>query len=108
MSSEEIILEVRNLHARYNHISAVKGLSLSVRKGEIVAILGPNGSGKSTFLRAVAGLRPPEVIGDIFYQGERVNHWSAERRARAGISLVLEGRRIFPGLTVEENLLLGG
>ncbi len=107
-NSEPVVLELKNFRAGYNHVSAVKELNLIVKRGEMVAILGPNGSGKTTLLRAIGGLKPPEVTGEIIYEGRQINRWSAERRAREGISLVLEGRRIFPGLLVEENLLLGG
>jgi branched-chain amino acid transport system ATP-binding protein len=101
------MLEVRELTARYGHIAAVRGVSFDAARGEMVAILGPNGAGKSTLLRAIAGLVPPHVEGSITFEGTSIVGLPAEARARLGISIVLEGRRIFPSLSVLENLELG-
>jgi branched-chain amino acid transport system ATP-binding protein len=100
------MLELKNIHARYGAITALRGISISVNQGELVALLGVNGAGKSTTLAAVAGvLRPWQ--GDIHFEGRSIVGKSPEHIARLGISLVPEGRDIFPSLTVEENLRLG-
>jgi branched-chain amino acid transport system ATP-binding protein len=100
------MLELKNIHARYGAITALRGISISVNQGELVALLGVNGAGKSTTLAAVAGvLRPWQ--GDILFEGRSIVGKSPEHIARLGISLVPEGRDIFPSLTVEENLRLG-
>ena len=100
------MLELKNIHARYGAITALRGVSISVNQGELVALLGANGAGKSTTLGCIAGvLRPWQ--GDILFEGTSVVGRSPEQIARLGISLVPEGRDIFPSLTVEENLRLG-
>ncbi|MEO0382597.1 MAG: ABC transporter ATP-binding protein [Pseudomonadota bacterium] len=100
------MLDVASLQVRYGAIEAVRGLDLSVGKGEIVALLGANGAGKSSTLAAISGLTP--WAGDIRFNDQSLNGQSPEAITRAGIGLVPEGRRIFAGLTVAENLLLGG
>jgi branched-chain amino acid transport system ATP-binding protein len=100
------MLELNNIHARYGAITALRGISMTVGKGELVALLGVNGAGKSTTLAAIAGvLRPWQ--GSILFEGNSIVGKSPEHIARLGISLVPEGRDIFPSLTVEENLRLG-
>lgn len=100
------MLELKNIHARYGAITALRGISISVSQGELVALLGVNGAGKSTTLASIAGvLRPWQ--GDILFEGNSILGKSPEQIARLGISLVPEGRDIFPSLTVEENLRLG-
>jgi branched-chain amino acid transport system ATP-binding protein len=100
------MLELNNIHARYGAITALRGVSISVSQGELVALLGVNGAGKSTTLASIAGvLRPWQ--GDILFEGSSIIGRSPEQIARLGISLVPEGRDIFPSLTVEENLRLG-
>jgi branched-chain amino acid transport system ATP-binding protein len=100
------MLELKNIHARYGAITALRGVSISVSQGELVALLGVNGAGKSTTLASIAGvLRPWQ--GDIHFEGNSILGKSPEQIARLGISLVPEGRDIFPSLTVEENLRLG-
>jgi len=100
------MLELNNIHARYGAITALRGISISVSQGELVALLGVNGAGKSTTLASIAGvLRPWQ--GDILFEGSSILGKSPEQIARLGISLVPEGRDIFPSLTVEENLRLG-
>jgi branched-chain amino acid transport system ATP-binding protein len=100
------MLELNNIHARYGAISALRGVSISVSQGELVALLGVNGAGKSTTLATIAGvLRPWQ--GSILFEGSPILGKSPEQIARLGISLVPEGRDIFPSLTVEENLRLG-
>ncbi len=100
------MLEVRNLEVTYGEFAAVRGLSFDVRDGDLVTIIGANGSGKSTTLRSVMGLLRPRA-GQILFEGEDITAEPAHLRARRGISLVPEGRRILPDLTVEENLRLG-
>ncbi len=100
------ILEVRDLEVTYGEFAAVRGDSFEVRKGDLVAIIGANGAGKSTTLRAVMGLQRPRA-GRIFFEETDITGEPAYLRARRGISLVPEGRRILPDLTVEENLRLG-
>lgn len=100
------MLELREVHARYGAITALRGVSLQVSQGELVALLGVNGAGKSTTLGCIAGvLRPWQ--GSITFEGTSLVGKSPEQIARLGISLVPEGRDIFPSLTVEENLRLG-
>lgn len=100
------MLEVRGVEVSYGQFLALKGISFTVKEGELVTIIGANGAGKSTILRAVMGLIRCRK-GDIFFQGEEVTLSPPHHRARLGISLVPEGRRIFPDLTVAENLVMG-
>jgi branched-chain amino acid transport system ATP-binding protein len=100
------LLEVRNLEVTYGESAAVRGVSFEVRQGDLVTIIGANGAGKSSTLRAVMGLLRPRA-GQIFFEGKDITAEPAHLRARRGISLVPEGRRILPDLTVEENLRLG-
>jgi len=101
------MLEVRSLEVTYGESVAVRGVSFDVRGGDLVTIIGANGAGKSTTLRALMGLLRPRG-GQILFQGEDITGEPAYLRARRGIALVPEGRRILPDLTVEENLRLGG
>src|SRR5918911_208233 len=106
------VLEINNIEVIYEDVILVlRGLSLSVGEGRIVALLGSNGAGKSTTLKAVAGLLPSErgeiTQGGIVYQGRRIDKANAAEIVRTGISLVMEGRRVFEHLTVNENLLAG-
>jgi branched-chain amino acid transport system ATP-binding protein len=99
-------LEIADLQVTYGAVRAVRGLSLTVDRGEIVGLIGPNGAGKSTTLHAVMGLAPASG-GDILLDGESIRGRVPEAIARQGVALVPEGRRIFAELTVEENLRLG-
>ena len=100
------MLTVENLHASYGAILALKGVSLEVKPGELVALIGVNGAGKSTLLSTICGtLRP--TSGRIVFNGESLIGKSPEEIVRRGISLVPEGRDIFSSLTVEENLRMG-
>jgi branched-chain amino acid transport system ATP-binding protein len=99
-------LELRDLDVRYGRIRAVRGVSLEVRPGEIVAVLGANGAGKSSLLKAVMGL-VPLAAGQVRFDGRDVSGWMPGRRVREGLVLVPEGRRIVTSLTVHENLLMG-
>jgi branched-chain amino acid transport system ATP-binding protein len=99
-------LEVSKLEVRYGRIRAVRGVSLTVGAGEIVAVVGANGAGKSSLLKALLGAERA-AAGTITFDGADITRWPPSRRVRAGIVLVPEGRRIVTSLTVEENLLLG-
>src|SRR5512137_2925379 len=101
-----VLLEVRNLEVTYGEFAAVRGVSFEVHRGDLVTIIGANGAGKSTTLRAVMGLQRPRG-GRILFDGADITSEAPHVRARRGISLVPEGRRILPDLTVEENLRLG-
>lgn len=100
------MLTIENLEYSYGKIKALNGISATVNTGEIVSIVGANGAGKSTLMRCIAGLLKPKS-GEILYDGKPLPHTPHEVVAR-GISLVPEGRWIFPNLSVEENLLMGG
>jgi len=100
------ILELRDVYSSYGNIKALKGISLKVFPGEIVAIIGANGAGKSTTLMTTSGIVPIDK-GDIFYQGQSILGVPAEKLPVMGLCQVPEGRRIFPRLTVTENLELG-
>jgi branched-chain amino acid transport system ATP-binding protein len=101
-----MLLEVRNLHVHYQKVAALKGISLKVPSGGIVTIIGANGAGKSTTLRAISGLTKPSS-GEIHFNGERIDNLPPEKIVARGIAHVPEGRRIFPDLSVEENLRIG-
>ena len=100
------MLEVRGIEVSYGEFLALRGISFTVEEGELVTIIGANGAGKSTILRAVMGLVKCRK-GEIFFQKENITFTPSHQRARLGISLVPEGRKIFPDLTVAENLLMG-
>ena len=106
MMSLQPILELKNVHSGYGSIKALKGISLKVMPGEIVAIIGANGAGKSTTLMTICGIVPIEK-GEIYYDGKLINKVSAEKLPTMGLCQVPEGRRIFPRLSVMENLRLG-
>jgi branched-chain amino acid transport system ATP-binding protein len=99
------LLAVESLEARYGQLKAVRGVSLSIERGETVALVGANGAGKTTLLRAIAGAHRI-AAGRITFKGEDIGSRSAHARAALGLALVPEGRRLFARLTVEENLLL--
>jgi branched-chain amino acid transport system ATP-binding protein len=100
------VFEVRDVHVAYGAVMALRGISLEVKDKEIVCLLGANGAGKSTTLRTVSGLLRP-LRGEVLLNGQPIHRLSAEAIVRRGISHVPEGRRVFPGLTVRENLVLG-
>src|ERR1700687_1680053 len=100
------LLEIRDLVVRYGEIEALRGISINVEEGQVVTLLGANGAGKSTTLRAISGLAKP-ASGDILYDGKSIAVLGPETIGRRGISHVPEGRRVFPGLTVKENIMLG-
>jgi branched-chain amino acid transport system ATP-binding protein len=101
------MLEITNLHVHYRRIPALSGVELIVRAGEIVALLGANGAGKSTLVNTVSGLVAPSR-GQIRFDGEEIGGCPAEAIAGRGLIQVPEGRQLFPGLTIEENLRMGG
>lgn len=100
------LLEITDLAVHYGLIQAVRGISLTVEAGEIVALLGANGAGKSTTLKAIVGLVPP-AGGTIRFDGQRLDDARTEEIVSRGVTLVPEGRRVFPSLTAQENLRLG-
>jgi ABC-type branched-subunit amino acid transport system ATPase component/ABC-type branched-subunit amino acid transport system permease subunit len=100
------LLDVQNLCAGYGMLNVLDGINMSVRQGETIAVLGPNGAGKSTLMKALSGLLRP-VSGRIEFADEDISRLSAHRIAERGLTLVPEGRQVFPSLTVEENLRLG-
>ena len=97
------MLEVRDLAVNYGAVSALRGVSLEIEKGEIVAVIGANGAGKSTLLWSISGIVRPRS-GTVQFEGKRIDGQRPEAIARAGISLVPEGRHIFGSMTVRENL----
>ena len=100
------LLELKNVASYYGSVQALKGVSLRVEQGEVVTLLGANGAGKSTTLRTISGLLRP-ASGEIWFEGQPIHAMAPEKIVRLGISHVPEGRRIFPGLTVRENIMLG-
>jgi len=100
------VLEIRDLVCRYGKVAAVKGLSLTVGRGELVALIGANGAGKTTTLRAISGLLPP-AQGTIAFDGHDITRAGARTVLSLGIAHCPEGRRVFPDMTVLENLELG-
>jgi branched-chain amino acid transport system ATP-binding protein len=100
------LLSVEHVDARYGDFQALFDVSLAVRDGETLAVIGANGAGKSTLLKTIAGLLHP-ARGDVLFEGQSVGALPAHRRVAMGISMAPEGRRLFPSLTVEDNLLVG-
>jgi branched-chain amino acid transport system ATP-binding protein len=100
------MLELRNVHTYYGNIHALKGISITINKGEIVTLIGSNGAGKSTTLRTISGITPPRA-GDVVFENEVINTVPAHKIVERGISQSPEGRRIFANLTVRENLEMG-
>ncbi len=112
MSGQDLILKINNIEVKYHEIILVlKGVSIEVPKGGIVALLGANGAGKSTTLKAISGLLKHEdgevTDGSIEFMGESIDRLKAEKIAKMGIVQVIEGRRVFEHLTVEQNLKVG-
>jgi branched-chain amino acid transport system ATP-binding protein len=101
-----MLLELDNITLLYGHIEALHGISMTVGQGEIVALIGANGAGKSTTMRAISGLRPI-AQGSIRFDGEDISRMRADVRVVRGVSQSPEGRGIFPGMTVRENLEMG-
>jgi branched-chain amino acid transport system ATP-binding protein len=101
------ILELRDVSVFYGDFQALFSISLTIEEGQTFAVIGANGAGKSTMLKTVAGILRPRS-GQVLFEGNAVDHVRAHDRVSMGISLVPEGRRVFPSLTVEENLQIGG
>jgi branched-chain amino acid transport system ATP-binding protein len=101
-----IVLEVRNLVVQYGRIRALHGISLEVREGEMVTMLGSNGAGKTTTMRAISGLLPL-TSGSVWFEGRDITRVKAHRRVVDGLVQAPEGRGVFPGMTVTENLEMG-
>ena len=99
------LLKIEALEARHGLLTAVQGISLNIEDGETLALVGANGAGKTTLLRTLAGVHPV-AAGRIIFDGQDVSALPAYRRAAAGLALVPEGRKLFPNMTVEENLLV--
>lgn len=100
------ILDFSNVEVYYDHVYALRGVSLEVKVGETVALIGANGAGKSTILRAITGLHPISS-GQITYRGKRIDGLSPDEMVQMGIAMVPEGRRVFPYMSVKDNLLMG-
>jgi branched-chain amino acid transport system ATP-binding protein len=101
-----MLLEIKDLRVRYDLVEALRGISLNLDQSEIVTMLGANGAGKSTTLKTVSGLKAP-VSGEIWFREERIDGLPPHEVVRRGIAQVPEGRRIFPEMTVMDNLLMG-
>ena len=101
------MLEVRNLYIRYGPVEVVSGVNFRVNRGQLVALLGSNGVGKTSILKAITGLLSSSS-GEILFEGERIEGKLPHVIVRMGIGQVMEGRRLFGGLSVKDNLLLGG
>ena len=101
------MLKLENIEARYGHIRALKGISIEVHKGEIITLIGANGAGKTTTMSTIIGILKPHS-GSILFNDKDITHESSSRIVASGIALSPEGRRVFPGLSVIENLEMGG
>ena len=100
------MLELRDVSTRYGPITMLRGVSLAVTRGQIACLLGPNGAGKTTLIRAILGIVKP-VAGSIWFEGQRIDALRTHQIVARGIAVVPEGRRVFPRMTVEENLRMG-
>ena len=100
------MLEFKDIELYYDHVYALKGVSIDLEQGETVALIGANGAGKSSILRAITGLAKP-ASGTIFFEGERIDGTSASDIVSRGIAMVPEGRRVFPYMSVKDNLMMG-
>jgi len=102
----EILLQAENIHTHYGKIEALKGVSLEVRRGEIVTLIGANGAGKTTLLMTICG-SPKASSGRILFEGDDITYQPTHEIMQSGIGIAPEGRRVFPALTVSENLKMG-
>jgi len=105
-STGDILLELEDIHMDFGKVSALAGVSLKIRKGEIHSVIGPNGAGKTVMMNCVNGLYHPQQ-GNIFYKGEKVNHLKPHQRARLGIARTFQKVEVFGGMTVLDNIRLG-
>lgn len=101
-----MILSVKGVDVNYGKVAAIRNVSFCVEKGSIVALIGANGAGKSTILKAISGLEP-FISGEILFDGQKINDLLPQDIVKTGISHVPEGRRLFPSMTVRENLFMG-
>ncbi len=101
-----MLLEIKNLWVRYDLVEALRGLSITLDQGEIVTMLGANGAGKSTTLKTISGLKAP-ASGEVWFQGKRIDGLPPHAIVKQGVAHVPEGRRIFSGMSVMDNLLMG-
>src|SRR6201988_1774848 len=106
MTPPALILKLSNIESYYGPIMAIRGISLEVRRGQIVALLGANGAGKTTVLKTGSGILEPQK-GTIEFLGKPIQRMEADRIVRLGLSHVPEGREVFPFLSVRENLMMG-
>lgn len=102
----ELLLELKDVSVQYGRFRALNNVSYSIKYGQMVSLLGGNASGKSTSIKAILGVVKVNT-GRIYFRGERIDTWPTEKRVRAGLALVPEGRRLFKRMTVEENLMIG-
>ena len=98
--------ELKNIHVSYDRVRALSDVSIAMEEGETIALIGANGAGKTTTLRAITGLKRP-TQGEIHFDGERIDRLGADQIVRRGISMVPEGRHVFPYMSVKDNLLMG-
>lgn len=101
------ILSVKDLHVNYGGIRALRGISLDVNEGEIITLVGANGAGKSTLMNSIMGV-VPKAEGSVLYNGEDISNIDTSKIVKKGIILAPEGRHVFPGFTVRDNLFMGG
>lgn len=106
MTSANILLKIDSLHVNYGEFEAIRNVSLEVPEGSVVSVIGANGSGKSTVLQTISGLLKP-AKGSIVFQGKNIGGWMPHQIVDEGICLVPEGGRVFPGLSIFENLIIG-
>ena len=100
------MLDFKDVELYYDQVHALKGVSLSVNQGETVALIGANGAGKSSILRAITGLAKP-ASGSVIFEGERLDGTDPSAIVKRGIAMVPEGRRVFPFMSVKDNLMMG-
>jgi len=101
-----LLLEIKDITVHYYKVAAIRNISIDVADGEIVTLIGSNGAGKTTTLRTISGLKRP-TSGEIYFDGKRIDKLPPDRINALGIAMVPEGRRVFPQMTVMENLLMG-
>jgi branched-chain amino acid transport system ATP-binding protein len=103
---KKLLLEVKDITVHYYKVAAVRNISIAIEDGEIATLIGSNGAGKTTTLRAISGLKHP-TTGEIYFEGQRIDKFPSHKINALGMAMVPEGRRVFPQMTVLENLLLG-
>jgi len=101
-----MLLTMKDVTVRYGAVEGIKGISLNVEEGQIVTLIGSNGAGKTTVMRTISGLNHPSR-GEIWFKGQRIDRLAPPKIVKLGVAHVPEGRRVFPGMSVRENLLLG-